>query len=78
MIKLYDESTNAFCGSLTDEQFKALCDVLEEESPQDVDYYITRDTVDLLESEGADAGLVAVLRAALGDRSEMDIRWERA
>jgi hypothetical protein len=31
----------------------------------------------MLEEQGGDPGLVAVLRQALGDKDERDIRWVR-
>jgi hypothetical protein len=78
MVQLFDKQTGAPLGSLTDEQFQFLADHLEEESLTDDDYYLNRDTVDILESEEADSGLVEVLRRALGDRAEADIRWVRS
>jgi hypothetical protein len=78
MVQLFDKQTGAQLGSLSDKQFQFLMDHLEEESPTDDDYYLNRTTVDILESEGADPGLVEVLRRALGDREDADIRWVRA
>lgn len=78
MVQLFDKQTGAPLGSLTDEQFQFLADHLEEESLTDDDYYLNRDTVDILESEEADSGLVEALRRALGDREEADIRWVRS
>ena len=46
------------------------------ESVEDNDYYVNRDTLDAWEQEGGDAGVVTLLRRALGDRPDMDIRWE--
>ena len=77
MVKLYDVDTQAACGDLTDEQFQILVDALEEESATDNDYYIHVDTIEMLESEGADPKLLGILRAALGDREDMELRWER-
>ena len=50
---------------------------LEEESLEDTDYYINPATLDMFEERGADAGLLTMLRNALGDREDMDIRWSR-
>jgi processive 1,2-diacylglycerol beta-glucosyltransferase len=77
MIKLFDKATSLSLGEITQEQFEFMVEALEEESDEDTDYYFTADTIDLLEDEGADAGLVALLRKALGDKSEMEIRWSR-
>jgi hypothetical protein len=52
-------------------------DELEEESPEDTDYYIDTATVDMLEQDGVDPTLVAVLRAALAGRDGLEITWKR-
>jgi hypothetical protein len=78
MVQLFDKQTGAQLGSLSDEQFQFLVDRLEEESSADDDYYLNRTTVDFLESEGADAALIEVLRRALGDRDEAEVRWSRS
>ena len=77
MVRLYDKATDAEIGTITDDQLQFLADKLEEESAGDDDYYINRTTVHILEQEGGDAELISVLRSALGEREEMDIRWER-
>jgi hypothetical protein len=77
MIQLHDAESGAPIGPITDAQLEFLVDRLEEESPDDRDYYINRATVDEFEEEGADPGLVALLRKALGERDEMEIRWTR-
>lgn len=77
MVRLYDKSNDAEIGTINDDQLQFLADKLEEEAAGDDDYYINRTTVHILEQEGADAELVSVLRSALGEREEMDLRWER-
>ena len=77
MIQLYDAETGAPLGAINDAQLQFLVDRLEEESPEDRDYYINQATVDAFEEEGADPALVALLRKALGEREEMEIRWKR-
>jgi hypothetical protein len=77
MIKLYDEATNSLVGEISEGQLAFMVDQLEEESDTDTGYYINRATVDMFEEKGADAQLVAILRRALGNRNEMDMRWER-
>jgi hypothetical protein len=49
---------------------------LEEESLEDTNYYINQATVDMFEQQGASPALVTLLRTALGDAEDMDIRWE--
>jgi processive 1,2-diacylglycerol beta-glucosyltransferase len=75
MIQLYDAEQGTRLGTITDEQLTQLTDSLEEESLADQDYYLTADTIDMLESDGADAQLVGLLRTALGGREGIDIRW---
>ncbi len=76
-VELFDAQSGRSIGSVTDEQFQALVDALEEESPTDRDYYIGVDTVDMLEQDGADPAVVSLLRAALGGREGAEIRWRR-
>jgi hypothetical protein len=78
VVKLYDAATGQLLGTLTDAQFDFMVEQLEEESLEDRDYYINRETVDMFEANGADPALVDLLRRGLGERDEMDVRWERA
>jgi hypothetical protein len=77
MIKLYEAGTRVFLGTITEAQLQFLIDQLEEESTEDTDYYINRTELEVFESAGADASLLALLRQALGSREEMDIAWAR-
>lgn len=79
MIRIYDAERNTLLGEITDEQLQFLMDQLEEESSDDQDYFISVDTIDMLEDEGADEGLIAMLRDAVGegDGDGVDVRWER-
>jgi hypothetical protein len=78
MFTIYDEATDAIYGTLDETQLQFLMDHLEEESAEDTDFYINQATVDMLEQDGADAGLLKLLRTALGGREDMDIRWVRS
>ncbi|HEX6903503.1 MAG TPA: galactosyldiacylglycerol synthase [Thermoanaerobaculia bacterium] len=78
MVEIFDNQTGALLGTLTDDQFQFLADHLEEESDEDQDYYLNRTTVDTLEGEGADPELIALLRRALGNGDEAEIRWSRS
>ena len=44
MIHLFDDETGASVGTITEDQLQYLVDQLEEESPDDTDYYINRET----------------------------------
>ncbi len=77
MINLYHLLTDALIGTISDEDLRFLQADLEEESLEDTEYYINQATVDWLESEGASPAMVSMLRQALGDQEDMDIRWEQ-
>jgi hypothetical protein len=77
LIKLYNEAGNTSLGEITEEQLKFLQDQFEEEWSGDQDYYINRDTIDMLERAGADSALLSLLRNALSPAGEVDIRWSR-
>jgi processive 1,2-diacylglycerol beta-glucosyltransferase len=77
MIELHDAERGMRLGTISDEQLQFLVDALEEESVEDKDYYISADTIDMLEEDGADRQLLQLLRGALGGREGMDVRWSR-
>jgi hypothetical protein len=77
MVQLYDAEGGTRLGEISDAQLQSLMDLLEEESAADQDYYLTAETIDMLEGDGADAGLVSLLREALAGREGMDVRWAR-
>ena len=63
-------------GTITDAQLKFLVDNLEEEHDKDKDYYIDKDTLEVLSDNGIDAELLAMLEKAMGNDDELDIIWE--
>lgn len=77
MITLREKSSNRLIGQVTEEQFQFLHDHLEEESENDEDYFLTPDTIDMLADDGADEALVELLRNALGEKDDLEIRWEK-
>ena len=77
MVQLYDAERGTRLGEISDAQLQSLMEALEEESATDQDYYLTAETIDMLEDEGADAELVGLLREALAGRAGMDVRWAR-
>ena len=77
MIDLHDVERGTRLGKITEQQLQFLADALEEESLNDNDYYISADTLTMLETDGADADLISLLRQALGGREGVDIRWSR-
>ena len=77
MVKLLDTETGRVVGTISDEQLEYLQSQLEEESPDDHDYWFDVASLDVLEEQGTDEALIQVLRTALGEREEMELRWER-
>ncbi|MCS7188093.1 MAG: galactosyldiacylglycerol synthase [Armatimonadota bacterium] len=74
LICLYDLETGDCIGEINEEQLQALIEAFEfeEEHFEARDYYVHRATLTLIK----DDQLVALLEKALGEREEMDIRWE--
>lgn len=77
MIRLKDKETGSTLGTISEQQLEFLRDQLEEESPEDDDYYLNQATLDMLEEQGADRDLLDLLKRALGSREDMEIQWSR-
>jgi hypothetical protein len=73
---LFDTETGEPAAEVTEEQWQTLVDFLEEEDLEDQDYYLDEATLTWMEEEGADADLIAALRAALGGREGMEVTGE--
>jgi hypothetical protein len=76
MPRLFRLDTGADIGNVSDKQLAFLVEQLEEEHDDDQDYYIDRDTLELLSDNGIDEELLAMLEKAIGDDDSMDIAWE--
>lgn len=76
MPKLTRIDTDQVIGDITAEQLAFLVEQLEEEHDEDRDYYIDRDTLELLADNDCDPELLAMLEKALGTDEAMDIAWE--
>jgi processive 1,2-diacylglycerol beta-glucosyltransferase len=77
MVRLFNGETGAMLGAIPDAQLEFLARELEEESATDQDYYIDLDTLEILERDGADPSLVALLRNAIGSQQGIEVRWEK-
>ncbi len=75
MIQLFNNETDAFIGEISDDQLRFLVKELVEETSEDTDYYLNEATLDLLAEDGAPADLIALLRGALDENGEVEIRW---
>ena len=78
MVTLSRADTGMVVGTVSDADFQMLVDQLEEESEEDTDYYVTAETIALLEERGASETLVAVLKRALGTAEGVDVSWGRS
>ena len=77
MVTLSLTESGTVLGSIPDADFQMLVDQLEEESEEDTDYYVTAETIAMLEERGAIETLVALLKRALGAAEGVDVSWER-
>lgn len=75
MINLYDTRDGRHLGQLSPTELQFLMESMEEESTTDQDYYLEPATVDYLEARGADMELTTLLRAILGERDGVTVRW---
>jgi len=78
MIILSLKDDGAFLGTIDEADLKLLIDQLEEEDEQDTDYYITPMTIEFLEQNGANPGLIRILKQAVGDSEGVDVVWKES
>ena len=78
VFQLIDKESGDHVGEINGEQRQFLIDHLEEESVSDQDYFINRPMLEVLEEANMDEKLLDLLREALGERDEMELRWESA
>jgi len=76
MPRLIRIDTGDDIGTISDAQLKFLVEQLEEEHDEDQDYFIDRDTLELMSDNGGDPELLAMLEKAIGDDDSMNISWE--
>ena len=77
-VHLYNDETGAFVGAIGDADYWILGDQLEEESDDDVNYFINADTCDLLADAGASETMLPMLRTAVGTSDGLEVRWRIA
>jgi processive 1,2-diacylglycerol beta-glucosyltransferase len=78
MIQLQDKQSGSILGSISEDDLQFLIDNLEEESEDDVDYYLNHSTLEIFKEKGISSTLLNVLENALGDREDVEIEWSRA
>jgi len=77
MIRLRDKGTGAELGSITEEDLQFLIDNLEEEWEEDQDYYLNRQTLEMLKGRGISSSLAQMLERAMGDSDDVEVEWSR-
>ena len=78
MITLRNKENNQRIGKIREDQLQFLIDQLEEEDSKDQDYYVNRDTLELLKENGADSQLIKMLTEALGNNDDLDVIWDKS
>lgn len=77
MVKLYDNITGQYLGEISDEELQFLIDNLEEEDLTDTDYYINRETLELLKEKGMSEDFARLIESAMGGEDDIEIRYEK-
>jgi hypothetical protein len=77
MIRLRNKETGSDLGSITEEELQFLIDNLEEEWEEDQDYYLNRQTLEMLKGSGASPSLAQILERAMGERNDVEVEWSR-
>lgn len=75
MVGLVRIDTGDKIGMITEAHRAFLVGQLDEDN-DDTDYYIDRETLELLSDNGADPELLDILEKGLGDDDEMDVAFE--
>jgi hypothetical protein len=78
MIELREKGSSTVIGTITEDQLRMLTAEMEEESADDRDYYVSRETLDMFEEDGLDPTLVSMIRQAMGGRADIEIEWGNA
>ena len=78
IYKLKNKENGAVIGLINETQLQFLIDELEEESPDDKDYYLHRSQMNTFRDNGADKTLLSMLESAFGDGDELEIVWEKS
>ena len=77
MVKLVDKNTGKYLGRISEEDLQFLMENLEEESLTDVDYYINRETLDLLKEKGMNGEFAKLIEDTMGESDEIEIGYEK-
>jgi citrate lyase alpha subunit len=76
VVRIYDNDNESEIGSITEAQLDLLQEEWVEETVDVQTFNISAASIDSLEMNGGDQGLIAMLRQALGARSSMELRFD--
>jgi len=76
MPRLVRLDTGVEIGTISDAQLAFLVEQLEEEHDEDQDYFVDKDTLELMSDNGCDPELLGMLEKAIGEDDAMNIAWE--
>jgi hypothetical protein len=77
MALLFDADSGDHIGEISSSQLDFLISQMEEEHPDDQDYYLNADLLETWREQGADPALIDVLSKSMVGRVEMSIRWSK-
>lgn len=77
MIRLRIKETSTELGSITEEDLQFLIDNLEEEWEEDQDYYLNRQTLEMLKGRSISTSLAQMLERAMGEGDDVEVEWSR-
>lgn len=77
MVTLFDKETGSVVGNVSEENLQLLIDVLREEDAADADYFICRDTLEILERKGAQESLLLLLANGIGTSDGIEVIWSK-
>lgn len=75
MIKLRNKENGEVLGSISEDELKFLRKHLVEESPDDTDYFLNRDELEVLRENNGSEHLLSLLEKGFGEKGELEIEW---
>ena len=76
-MQLYDKATKRVLGEISITQFVFLQSKLLADRPNDTDYYIDKDKIDMLKGSSGDEGLVSKPHTMLGNEKGIELNGQR-
>jgi hypothetical protein len=77
MPRLFAADDKRLICEISGEQLDFLQELLVEEDETDRDYFVDKDTLEMLKDEGCDPAVVDALEKAVGDGEGIEVGWAR-